>query len=115
MKNDARDKRSNHSVSVSETIPTPIGVIGLEQSVSSTSSNKQNNQSCKNRSTTFYSGVGLNGVAGVGAYYTNSNSNSVNSDETGIRVGTSGSAALVGGVSFDLSLRVFIRVRNDNE
>lgn len=40
VKNDASDRRSNHSIFVSESAPTSIGVIGLEQSVSNTSTNK---------------------------------------------------------------------------
>lgn len=73
------------------------------------------NQPRNNRSTTVYSGAGWNGVVGAGAYYTNSTSNPGTSNETGIRVGTSGSVALVGGASYDLSLRFFVRVINNNK
>ena len=54
-------------------------------------------------------------LIGAGMYDANSTSSSGKSNETGVRVGTSGSAALVVGGNYYVSFKYFIRNNTDDE
>ncbi len=112
-KNTEEDRRTTLSTGAAVTVPTEIGLVGVEAEASTTETNKLNGSPTQLRTTTAYTGVGWNGIVGAGVYGTHSTQNGNSSTELGVRVGHGQSKSAFFGVSYDFSVKFFIRHKKE--
>ncbi len=112
-KNTEEDRRTTLSTGAAVTVPTEIGLVGVEAEASTTETNKLNGSPTQLRTTTAYTGVGWNGIVGAGVYGTHSTQNGNSSTELGVRVGHGQSKSAFFGVSYDFPVKFFIRHKKE--
>jgi hypothetical protein len=109
LKFSSNDKRTTRGASGALTVATPIGLVGAEGKYESIETNKKNGNKTNIKTASSYIGIGWNGAVGGGLYTNQSNEIGRNSTEIGARIGSSGTRSAGIGISYDISLKFFLK------